>query len=202
MSEALRVVAMAGSAGGIEALITVLSGLPLHFPAAVLVAQHLPSATKYVSKLCEVLSRSTLLTVKWAVCGELVKEGSVYLTPQDQLMTMTGTGCICLTAAPRSKRFSPIADPLFTSVAQHYGSRAMAVILSGVLWDGAAGAKLIAEAGGCVLVQNKQTSAYFDMPQAAWDTGVVHSVLPVAIIPKTISTILAADPYAGSAAQA
>ncbi len=193
MSHHSKVVAIAGSAGGIEALMTVLSALPSNFPAAILIAQHLPSRNKHISNLCAVLSRCTRMPVKWSVSGERIGAGTVYVAPQDHHMTVTETGTIHLSGAPTINRSRPSADPLFASLARCYGARAIAVVLSGILWDGAAGVKLVAQAGGSVFAQDQATALYFEMPRAAWNTGCVNSMLPVSSIADALIT--AVEPH-------
>jgi two-component system, chemotaxis family, protein-glutamate methylesterase/glutaminase len=163
---AFEVVAIAGSTGAIEALKRLLAVLPKEFPAAVLVAQHLPPASHHKSLLDLVLSRSTRLQVKWAEEGERIRPGVVFLAPQDSHLLIDSAGALHLTAGPRVNRFRPAADPLFASVAEHFGPKSIGVVLSGALYDGAEGAWKIARSGGRVLTQDRTSCVCFDMPRA------------------------------------
>lgn len=79
-------------------------------------------------------------------------------------------------------------DRLFASVTAAHGANGMGVILSGCLDDGAAGARAIAHAGGCVLVQNQTTAEFFDMPYSALATSANALVLA----PRGIAAALTA----------
>jgi two-component system chemotaxis response regulator CheB len=165
---AFDIVVIAASAGGIPALIPFLENLPRSFPIPIIVVQHLPPASRYASKLDNVLRSRTALQVKWAEDGERPLPGTVYLAPQDRNTVLnTQTGCLTVTRAGDAKVARPIADPLFCSVAEIFGSRAMAVVLSGALSDGAAGSAAIACAGGRVLAQTASEAQFDDMPSAA-----------------------------------
>ena len=161
-----EMVVIAASAGGIAALLPVLSSLPRSFPIPIVVAQHLPAASHYKSKLDEVLRSKVALDVRWAIDGERALPGTVYLAPQDH-DTLFDTQTGYLRVLPGARAFKPAADPLFRSAAEVFGSRVIAVVLSGVLSDGAEGAAAIARAGGRVLAQKPSEAQFDDMPNAA-----------------------------------
>lgn len=165
---AFDVVVVAASAGGLRPLELFLSGLPFCFPSPVIVVLHLPSRLTYASRLDEVLQRKTKLQVKWAENGELPRPGVVYLAPQDKVTAIDPhDGSLCTTSKPLAGRAKAAADPLFRSAARVFGERTIAVVLSGSLSDGAAGAWEIARIGGRVLAQSDCTAEYADMPRAA-----------------------------------
>lgn len=148
------VVVIAGSAGGIHALTALLAALPEDFPAGIVVVQHLPPAARYRSALDRVVQRATKLRVKWAEEGERIHPGAVFLAPQDRHLHVDRDHVLHLANGPKINGFRPAADPLFTSVAAYFGARSIAVVLSGILSDGAQGAGNIARQGGRVLVQD------------------------------------------------
>ena len=165
---AFDVVVVAGSAGGIQAVVPLLQNLPRHFPTPIVLVLHLPPASKYVSRLAHVLQGKTSLEVKWAEDGECLLPGTVYVAPQDRSTAInTETGCLQVSSIQRCSRKLPAADPLFSSAAQAFGSRTLGVVLSGALSDGAAGCAMIARAGGRVLVQSPSEAQFRDMPIAA-----------------------------------
>lgn len=169
---AFDIVVIAASAGGITALIPLLKALPDSFPIPIIVAQHLPSASRHVSRLDHVIRSNTSLRVKWAEDGEPPQPGTVYLSPQDGdtvLHPLTGHLMVVCGASA----YSPAADPLFHSAAKLFGSRAMAVVLSGLMSDGADGAAAIARAGGRVLAQTASEAEFHDMPNAAMERSRV-----------------------------
>lgn len=164
------VIAVGGSAGGIEALLHILGHLPATFRIPILLVQHLPRSGE--SHLATVLGRSTSLRVKWAERGEDLCGGTVYVAPQDNHLTVTVEHKIhlcCLSA--RVNYYRPAVDPLFGSVAQVFGSRAIAIVLSGMLDDGARGTAEVRRCGGVTMVQDEATSLCFGMPCAAVDLG-------------------------------
>lgn len=166
--EALDIVVIAASAGGVKALLSLLRRLPSWFPIPIVVAQHLPPSSRYISQLATVLQRVTPLTVKWAADGELPKPGTVYVAPQDRGVHIDfGTGRLRVSEPFVSEPYRPAADPLFLSAAKFFGSRTVAVVLSGLLRDGALGAAAIAAAGGRVLTQTAHEAEFPEMPRAA-----------------------------------
>lgn len=187
---AFDVVSVAASAGGIEALSEFLAALPKDFPAAIFVVQHLPSAAQYASKLDLVLQRTTNLRVKWAEEGECMSRGIVFLAPQDRHLSIDSKGVLRLTAGPKINSVRPAADPLFASVAARFGARAIAVVLSGTLQDGAKGAWNIARRGGRVLVQDDISSRFFDMPRATFQAAGVDFMFAPAILAHVLVTLV------------
>ena len=83
---------------------------------------------------------------------------------------------IRLDQGPEENFCRPAADPMFRSVAEHYGARALAVILTGMGKDGQAGAKAIADAGGLVFAQDEATSVVWGMPGAVVKAGLAHQI--------------------------
>ena len=180
------IVAIAASAGGVSALRILLSELPINFPAPILIVQHLPASHRFVSRLPQVLGRSTNLKVKWAEQNEGLEAGVVYVAPQDRHVRVVSDRRISLSSAPKINHVRPAADPLFLSIAELFRERAVCVVLTGALSDGAQGVKKVAECGGRVLSQDQDTSAVFGMPYAAMRTGQVDFVLPLDVIARAL----------------
>jgi two-component system chemotaxis response regulator CheB len=187
---AFDVVAVAASAGGIEALRQLLTILPKDFPAAILVVQHLPSKAHHTSVLDVILGRHTPLCVKWAEDGERIRPGTVFLAPQDRHLFVDSAGALHLTAGPKINRVRPAADPLFKSIAARFAARAIAVVLSGALYDGAEGAWEIARNGGRILAQDEISSQCFSMPEATRAAAGVDFMFAPAIIAHTLVNLV------------
>lgn len=171
---AFDVVVVAASAGGIQALAALMKNLPGDFPVPIVVAQHLPPASRYLSQLPAVLQRSTPLRVKWAEDAESLLPGTVYLAPQDRTTVFSPrTGRLLVSALPAHSSHNPAADPLFRSAAIAFQNRALAVVLSGVLRDGAEGSAAVSAAGGRVLAQLPSDAQFADMPRAAMNRSQV-----------------------------
>jgi two-component system chemotaxis response regulator CheB len=187
---AFDVVVVASSAGGLHALIEVLSRLPSDFPACVLVVQHL-SPTHH-SVLASILSRRSKLAVKEAAAGDQIQAGAVFVAPANSHLLLMQDGTLSLTATKPVHYVRPSADLLFESAAECYGARAICVVLSGTGKDGAAGALAVKRMGGTVIAQDQASSEYFGMPQAAIEAGGVDLILPLQDVARTLVALVKA----------
>lgn len=182
-----RVIGIASSAGGLNAVSQILSGLPSSFPAAILIVQHtLPTSR---SHLVEILARRTRMPVRQAASGDHIELGVVYVAPPNSHLTVDHDGAIELSQLPPVHFVRPSADLLFESLAANFRARAIAVVLTGMGHDGTDGAKAIKLYGGTVLVQDKSTSEFFGMPGAAIKAGLVEHVLPLAQIAGALALL-------------
>ena len=172
-----RVVAIASSMGGIEALITVVSALPINFPAAILLVQHL--SPKHKSYLSHILSKHTTLNVREAEEGMSLKAGAIYVTPPNKHLIVNENDTLSLSDAPKQHFVRPSAEYTFKSLANSYGNKAIAIVLTGCDGDGREGVRVVSEMGGKVIAQNKETAKVFSMPESAIKTGCVDLVLPL-----------------------
>jgi two-component system chemotaxis response regulator CheB len=119
--------------------------------------------------------------------GEVVSRGHIYVAPPDQHMLLAGEQ-VRLTTGPRENGHRPAVDPLFRSAARTYDGRVVAVVLSGTLDDGAAGARLVQERGGLVLVQ--ADGLHPDMPQHTAAATDIDAMLPVRQLTDRICEIV------------
>ena len=176
-TQAPIVVGVGASAGGLEALQTLVAGLPQDHDFAVVIVQHLDP--DYESLMAELLGRQTATPVAEARDGEEVVGGRIYLIPPGREMTIRD-GCLRLHpfAVPRGRR-RPI-DAFLGSLAQDGARRAVGVVVSGTGSDGAQGLQSVKEAGGLVFVQDPAEAQYDGMPRAAIGGGAQDFVLPVA----------------------
>lgn len=183
-----HIVVIAASAGGIEALLTVLCGIPADFPAPILILQHRTAGRPGV--LAKILQRGCRLPVKDAIPGERLEPGTVYVTPADRHTRVTHEQFFTMGDHAKINFLHASADPLFRSAAETFGARAIAVVLSGRGRNGAAGAKAIRDAGGAVIAQDQATSQHFGMPQAAIDAGAATDVLPLGEIADSLVALV------------
>jgi two-component system chemotaxis response regulator CheB len=170
-----RVILVGASAGGLEALVALMRGLPGDLPAAVLVAVHM--APRPESSLPTILARSANLEVVQARDGERLRPGRVYVAaPDHHLVVREAT--VGLWRGPPENGHRPAVDPLFRSGARTFGPRAVGVVLSGNLEDGTAGLRAIAYAGGVTVVQAPEDARYPGMPSSGIaNVAVDHIVL-------------------------
>lgn len=168
-------IVVGGSAGSFYPLRDFVSGLPADLPASVLVVVH--RSERAPSQLGRLLSRTGPLPATEARHGEPIKRGRIYVGPPG-LHLMSAYGWIRLSGGPRVNRHRPAVDVLFASTARWAGAHTIAVVLSGVLDDGAVGAALVAHVGGQVLAQDPAEATFANMPTAALAAAPNSKSLP------------------------
>ncbi|MEV0526268.1 chemotaxis protein CheB [Streptomyces sp. NPDC050439] len=173
--EDYAVVAIASSAGGVQALISLLAEFDAGLPVPLLVVQHLDPRHRTV--LPEVLARRTELAIRLAEDQDRIEPGTVYLAPPNRHLVVKQSGTITLSDSEVVHFVRPSADLLFESVAETYGPRAIACVLTGTGVDGARGVTAIKAHGGHVLVEDPKTAQFTGMPTAAVKSGVADQVL-------------------------
>jgi two-component system, chemotaxis family, protein-glutamate methylesterase/glutaminase len=178
------VVALGASAGGIDALQRLMRELPEDLAAAVCIVLHIPASSR--SLLADIISRQTELPVAPATGGEPLVDGHVYVAPPDHHLRVRA-GRIELDRGPKENGVRPAIDPLFRSAADAYGERAIAVVLSGSLSDGAGGAAAVAAAGGAVLVQDPADAVVPSMPESTLAAVAGAVSLPAAELAREIA---------------
>lgn len=181
------IVVIGASLGGLDAINQIVSRLPADFPAPLVVVQH--RAAGYPDLLRDILQPKTALQVQNITPGDRLKAGTLYLAPAGQHL-IVANGRLDLQDGPKISFARPSIDVLFESAVQRFGNRTLGVVLTGRLHDGARGASLIQAQGGCVIVQDRQTSRAFEMPHAAIRTGGANFVLPVEKIAHTLITLV------------
>lgn len=192
--EPVELVAMAASTGGPVALRRVLMDLPRTFPAPILVVQHI--ARDFAAGFCDWIGSACALPVKLAERAEPLRPGTVYVAPDDAHLGVTGDGRVRLGGDPPIDGFRPSATYLFESAARAYGPRLVAVILTGMGSDGAAGLAYAHGAGAYVIAQDETTSIVFGMAQEAVRRGVVHAVVPLARIGPRLLELVRRESHA------
>ena len=191
------VLAVGGSAGSVRPLVEIVRDLPPELPAAVLVTIHIGEQTR----LPQILSRSGQLQATEARDREPLEPGRIYVAPPGRHL-ITRNGLALLSPGPRVNRHRPAIDVMFASAAEWVARRAVVVILSGVLDDGAVGAALIDRVGGRVLVQDPDEAEFASMPQAALAAAPGARAVPVRQLARHIRRCLDAARSRGGGAVA
>jgi two-component system chemotaxis response regulator CheB len=184
-----EVVALAASAGGLNAISTILSDLPEDFPVSTVVVQHLDPS--HPSLMAEILARNTTLPVSEAREGERVERSRVYVARPDRHLLVNPDRTVSLSFTELVHFLRPSADLLFESVSVAYKDRAIAVVLSGTGKDGSDGVQSIDKMGGIVIAQ--KNAEFPGMPDSAIKTGVVDYVLPLEKIAPALICLVKGD---------
>ena len=188
-----EIIVIGTSAGGVEALSTVVAGLPAELPAAVFVVLHV--APNAASVLPSILSRAGRLPAHHPIDGEPIERGRIYVAPPNHHLLMRH-GRVCLSRGPRENGHRPAVDPTFRSAAVNHGRGVIGVVLSGALDDGTAGCHAVKRMGGVTVAQNPGEAAFPSMPTSAIEAGVVDHVLYARDIAPMLAR-LAAEPADG-----
>lgn len=183
----MKIVVIGSSTGGPSALAEIFSQLPVDFPAPVIVAQHLTS--QMTASLAQRLDRISPLSVAEVKSDEQIVPKHAYVVPGDFHFFFTLGPRIHLLAAKRLPK--PSIDMGLVSCAEHFGSKTIGVILSGMGDDGVIGAKTVKQLGGKILVQDEPTSVIFGMGARVVEAGLADEVLPLEKIPKRLVELCA-----------
>lgn len=183
-------VVVGGSAGGIDALGTLLAALPPDFAPPIVVVVHLPRQRP--SRLAEALAFRSGRRVVEVEDKEPIVSGAVYVAPPDYHL-LVDVGPSLALAVDAAVNFSiPSIDVLFESAADVYGSHVAGVVLSGANDDGARGLAAIARAGGPTFVQQPDEAGVSLMPEAAIAACPGALVAPVRGIAAALAAIAVA----------
>jgi two-component system chemotaxis response regulator CheB len=191
-THATRAVVVASSTGGPRALAAIVPSLARTIPAAVLFVQHMPAG--FTRSLAQRLDTMSPLGISEAQHGEPIVHGRGYLAPGGRHMTVAQTEngpCIALDDSPPMGGVRPAADMLFRTAASVFGRSTIAVVLTGMGRDGAEGTRLIRQAGGRALIQDKQSATIFGMPQVALQHAGADRVVGLTDIGPSIAELLA-----------
>lgn len=183
-----NIVVIGASAGGVEALSTLVKGLPADLPASLFVAVHFPPSG--ISILPDILNRAGPLRALHPADGATIQLGRIYVAPPDHHLQFTPSGQIRLSRGPRENGHRPAIDPLFRSAARIYGQRVIGIILTGTMDDGAVGLLMVQKLGGVAIVQDPDEAMFDGMPRSAIATTTVDHILPLAEIAAVLSTLV------------
>lgn len=184
LSEEDRMVFMGASTGGPSILAAIFHQLPAKFPYPILVAQHM--AEGFVDNFARWLDSETKLSVKIARDQEIPLPGIIYLAPKASHMGLHENREIAIIPNLTAKKVCPSVDHLFRSASQVLKDKAIAILLTGMGKDGAAGLRMVRDAGGTTIGQDEQSCIVYGMPKAAVNIFAVQQQMT----PEEISTYL------------
>jgi two-component system chemotaxis response regulator CheB len=175
-----RVVAIGSSTGGPAALLRLFSAFASPPACAFVVSQHMPAG--FTRSFARRLDSTTSLRAHEAEHGMPVEEGVILVAPGGAHLEFDArAGATVARVVPReaSERYAPGVDRMFRSAAKHWGPDLLAIVLTGMGDDGAAGAAEVKRAGGNVIAESAETAVIFGMPQQAIRAGAVDAVVPL-----------------------
>ena len=182
------IVVIGASAGGIQALTTLVAGLPRDFPASLLIVVHIPPYA--ISRLPEILSRSGPLPATHAQQGEAIEPGRIYVAPPDRHL-LVRTGWIELSRGPRENHARPAIDRIVSHCRPGLRSdETIGIVLSGALYDGSMGLLAIKTRGGMAIVQDPKEAIVDSMPRRAIERVAADHILPVAEIAAALTDLV------------
>ena len=176
------------STGGPQALLEVLKDLPAGFPGSVVVVQHMDE--QFTGGLADWLNKQLDLSVRVMREGEFPEPGAVLIPSTNNHMIMHPNKSLGYAVEPKSNYYHPSADVFFASVAKYWRGQCVAVLLTGMGRDGAAGMSALHQLGHMTIAQDQKTSIVFGMPKAAIELGVVREILPLDLIGRRIKSLL------------
>ncbi len=177
-------VAIGASTGGPRALREILSGLPADLAAPVILVQHIDAG--FVENLAGWLDQDSPLAVRIASAGARPAPGEVLLAAGPRHLELTAAGLLAYRSGPSDTPYQPSVDIFFSSVARHWPTPSVAVLLTGMGADGATGLLELRRAGWRTIAQDEATCAVFGMPKAAIELGAVERVLPLDQIGRAV----------------
>jgi len=177
VSARIDLVAIGTSTGGPNALAELIPAIPGDFPVPIVIVQHMPPV--FTRLLAGRLNEKSSLTVQEGRPGQTIRAGEAWIAPGDFHMVIerNGTGVVLQTNQdPPENSCRPAVDPLFRSVAQSFGPNALAIVLTGMGFDGVNGSQHIRERGGHVLIQDEASSVVWGMPGQVSAAGFANAV--------------------------
>ncbi len=185
-----KIIAIGGSAGSIEVIRQICRGMPADLQASILIAVHVGAVGHNL--LAGILDSDGPLPVSTAVDGEPVEDGRIYVAPADHHLVIDGR-TVRLGRGPRENMSRPAIDPLFRSAGISAGPRAIGVLLSGMLNDGASGLADLKRCGGVTVVQSPLDAVESEMPRTALLASDIDYRAPASDLADLITRLVEED---------
>jgi chemotaxis response regulator CheB len=186
------IVVIGGSAGATEALYSLLPGLPAGLPAAIFVLLHRSWRSHYPDPFPDFIRQRANLTVQVASDQQVIESGNIYIAPTEAEIILE-LDRLRIRSCAMEQLFAAGIDTLFRSAANAYGSRVVAVLLSGMMSDGKEGLWEIRKRGGLTMVQDPLAAKFPELPRNAISDIPVHFCLPVPQISAKLIEVTGRD---------
>lgn len=179
----IDIVALGISTGGPYALNKVIPEIPADFPVPIVIVQHMPP--NFTASLANSLDKKSNLTVLEASDGDVLEAGKVYIAPggRHMVISMEGKGkekaVLRMQDTPPVHGCRPSVDVLFYSIAENFPGNVLAVIMTGMGSDGAAGVEAMKKKNCYCLIQDEASCVVFGMPKAVYERNLADEVLPL-----------------------
>lgn len=183
-----QAIIIAGSAGGVDALLQLLPALPAGMRVPVICMLHLPANRE--SRLAELFAERAAVPVREAADKQPVEDGTLYFAGSGYHLSVEHDRTFSLSCEPPVHFARPAIDLLMQSAAEVFDAALVGILLTGANQDGAAGMAQIAARGGLTVVQDPAEAQVATMPQAAIDAHQPGLVLPLAAIRELLELLV------------
>ncbi len=187
-----RLITIAASTGGPQALRTILETLPRNFPVPIVIVQHISDG--FTQGLIDWLNSATTVEVTTAAAGQQLQAGVAYIAPEESHCGVTADGFIVLIDRAPVGGFRPSATVLFESASREFGQTHLAVILTGMGTDGVDGLRSVRQTEGAVIAQDEASSVVYGMPKATIEAGLANAVIPLDEIGPELIRVVTGQP--------
>ncbi|WP_438868638.1 chemotaxis protein CheB [Pseudomonas sp. L1(2025)] len=186
-SRAIEAIVVGASAGGVEALLSIFSGLPDTFGLPIIAVLHLPDERR--SQLSEVFARRLSIPVQEARDKEMIAPGTLYFAGPGYHLSVENDRSLSMSQEDRVHHSRPAIDYLFASAADAYGKGLLAILLTGANQDGARGLAHVKQSGGTTVVQDPTEARIAVMPLAALALHTPDHILTLSQIGSLLASL-------------
>lgn len=179
-----KLVLIAASTGGPQALAQILPAIPADFPVPILIGQHI--AYGFAQGMADWLNQLCQLPVVLAQHNQITYPGTIYIAPSETDMAISPARKIVLNQSKENSVYHPNCDELLISGVRAFGVDTIGVIISGMGHDGVAGMAAINQAGGITIAQDETSSVVYGMNKIAIEQNHIQHVIPAESIAQAI----------------
>ena len=181
----IKLICIGASTGGPPAVRTVLEKLDVKTAPPICLVQHINAS--FVKSLAQWLTETTPFAVTPAKNRELMRQGRVYLAPENVHLTLYNHELIHLDESPPFDNHRPSVTAMFNSAAKNVGPAALGILLTGMGKDGGSGLLAMRQAGGLTIAQDEASCVVYGMPKAAVELDAARQVLPLTEIAASVN---------------